>query len=91
MKDKSIYKIPFIGWFVQLIKRRLFKLFVSDVQHPEHASLHLKCERNVTESHDFAMLILKASQILSDLMLLLFAIERPETPTVTEWKSESVS
>ena len=100
MKDKSIYKIPFIGWFFHLIKRRLFKLFVSDVQHPEHASLHLKCERNVTESHNFAMLILKADSFFSknklknasvDVMLdiLLFAIKGPETPT--ECKSDSVS
>ena len=50
-------------------------------------------------SHDFAMLILKARHAIGrilkdasvDLMLLLSAIERPETPTVTKWKSERVS
>ena len=69
---------------MQLIKTRFFKLFLSDVQHPEHAGMSCKYNNKSLESHDFAMLILKASQILSDLML-------PETPTVTEWKSESVS
>ena len=39
MKDESLYKIPFIGLFVQqLIKTSLFKLFLSDVQHPESKS-----------------------------------------------------
>ena len=69
---------------MQLIKTRFFKLFLSDVKHPEHAGMYCKYNNKSLESHDFAMLILKASQILSDLML-------PETPTVTEWKSESVS
>ena len=81
----------FFNLFVQLIKTRFFKLFLSDVQHPEHAGMSCKYNNKSLESHDFAMLILKASQILSDLVLLLFAIERPETPTVTECKSESVS
>ena len=71
MEDKSLYKIPIIGLFVQQIKTRFFKPFVSDVKHPEHAGLSGNCEDYSVKSHDFAMLILKARLAMGLILSLI--------------------
>ena len=60
LKDEPLYKIPIIGLFRS-------KLFFSsdfasaDAEHPEYAGLAgIGCKGHSTESHDFAMIILRA-------------------------------
>ena len=65
--EKSLTTIPIIGLFVQLIKTRFFKPFLSDVKFPEYAGWG--CEKYESEErHDFAMLILKARHAIGQIL-----------------------
>ena len=65
--EKSLTTIPIIGLFVQLIKTRFFKPFLSDVKFPEYAGRTCK-KYEWKERHDFAMLILKARHAIGRIL-----------------------
>ena len=59
LKEKPLYQIPIIGLFRP--KEGFSNFGAADAQHPDHAGLSGgPCKESGTESHDFAMIILRA-------------------------------